>query len=167
MNFPCTGCKVLLSLSVCSVSFSTAFYICDLLYSVLSLSFGKQDQLPTPTWQWVTLAPIFGSFILYLLVNKIRVFCALVNETAYSCGRFSNFVVWILAYYYILRKVFWRLAFLHRLWSYYSLSFLLSISYYTGIHNWSVPHVVGSCHLLQKNRVLLQGFFGLGLGFKP
>ncbi len=62
------------------------------------------SHLPTPTWQWVTLAPIFGSFILYLLVNKIRVFRALVNETAYSCGRFSIFVVWFLAYYYILLK---------------------------------------------------------------
>jgi hypothetical protein len=31
------------------------------------------------------------AFILYLLVNKIRVFCARVNETAYSCGRFSIF----------------------------------------------------------------------------
>jgi hypothetical protein len=76
---------------------------------------------------------IFGSFILYLLVNKIRVFCALVNETGYSCGRFSILVVWFLAYYYILLKVFWRLAFLHRLWSYYCLSFLLSISYYLPI----------------------------------
>jgi hypothetical protein len=56
MNFPSAGCKVLLSLSVCSVSFSVAFYVCDLLYSLLRLSFGKQDQLPTPTWQWVTLA---------------------------------------------------------------------------------------------------------------
>lgn len=74
MYFPSAGCKVLLSLSICSVSFSVAFYIGDLLYSLLRLSFGKQDQLPTPTWQWVTFAPIFGSFILYLLVNKIRVF---------------------------------------------------------------------------------------------
>lgn len=104
MFFPSAGCKVLLSLSVCSVSFSVAFYTCDLLYSLLRLSFGKQDQLPTPTWQWVTLAPIFGSFILYLLVNKIRVFCALLNETAYSRWRFSSFVVWFLAYYYILLK---------------------------------------------------------------
>jgi hypothetical protein len=91
MNFHSVGCKVLLSLSICYVSFSVAFYICDLLYSLLRLSFGKQDQSSTPTWQWVTLAPIFGSFILYLLVNKIKVFCALVNETTYSYGRFSNF----------------------------------------------------------------------------
>jgi hypothetical protein len=48
MYFPSAGCKVLLSLSVCSVSFSVSFYICDLLDSLLRLSFGKQDQLPTP-----------------------------------------------------------------------------------------------------------------------
>jgi len=49
MYFPSPRCKVFLSLSVCSVCFSVAFYICDLLYNLLRLSFGKQDQLPTPT----------------------------------------------------------------------------------------------------------------------
>ncbi len=49
MYFPSAGCKVFLSLSVYSVCFSVAFYIGDLLYSLLRLSFGKQDRLPTPT----------------------------------------------------------------------------------------------------------------------
>ncbi len=98
---------------------------------------------------WISSVCVF----IWDLVNKIRVFCALVNETAYSCGRFSLFVVWFLAYYYSLLKVFWRLAFLHRLWSYYCLSVLLSISYYTGIDNWSFPHAVCSCHPLKKHRL--------------
>jgi hypothetical protein len=101
----------------------------------------------------VTLAHIFGYFIMYLFVNKIKVFSALVNERAYNCGRFSIFVVWFLAYYYILLKVFWRLAFMHILWSYYYLSLLLFISYYTCIYNWNVLHVVCSCHLLKKKRL--------------
>jgi hypothetical protein len=130
-----------------------AFYICDLQYSLLRLSFGKQDQLPTPTWQWVTFAPIFGSFILYLLVNKIRVFVHLWMRQLIVVEGFHYlwFDFWHITY--SLLKVFWRLAFLHRLWSYYCFSFLLSILYYTGIDNWSFPHTLCSCHPLKKHRL--------------
>jgi hypothetical protein len=108
MYFPSAGCKVFLSLSVCSVSFSVDFYVCDLLYSLLRLSFGEQDQLPIPTWQWVTLAPVFGSFILYLLVNKIRVFVHLwIRQFIVVEGfHFLWFDFWhITIFYWTLLKV--------------------------------------------------------------
>jgi hypothetical protein len=149
MYFPSAGCKVFLSLSVCSVCFSVAFYIDDLLYSLLRLSFGKQDWLPTPTWQWVTLAPVFGSFILYLLVDKIRVFVHLwIRQLiVVESFHFLWFDFWhITLFCWSLLKVGIPAQIVKLL-----LSFLLFISSYTGIDNWSVPYALCSCHPVKRH----------------